>query len=125
LLLCRSYLTNILYPSIAIKMLPTLFKVTLLFVAFQQSHAAVTWKKVGCDGYAVGGVGIDEIWDNAALLATNAQAQIPIIPTKSSVFNDLGRRAGANANFMFGINFNALTGTDAAGQATMSEVSGA
>ena len=105
-----------------------LFRALLLFIAFafRQGHAAVIWRTIGCTGWTFKGVSIDAIWDNANLMATNAQAQINIIPTSPmGMLNTDARRVGANANFMFGIPFDKLTGTNAAGTATMAQVSSA
>jgi hypothetical protein len=107
-------------------MLLILFRALLLFIAFRQGHAAVSWRTIGCTGWTFGGDSIDTIWDNADLMATNAQAEIKIIPTSAAgLLNTNARRAGANAKFMFGIPFNKLTGTNAAGTATMGQVSSA
>jgi hypothetical protein len=103
-----------------------LFRALLLFIAFRRGHAAVTWRTIGCTGWTFGGDSIDAIWDNADLMATNAQAEIKIIPTSAAALvNTIARRAGANAKFMFGIPFNKFTGTNAVGTATMGQVSSA
>ncbi|RYP81601.1 hypothetical protein DL770_005852 [Monosporascus sp. CRB-9-2] len=98
-----------------------MFRASLSFLAFQQSLAAVTWRTIGCDGWTFKGKSIDAIWDNAVLMTTQAQSQIDAIPTRMRMggFNDLQKRAGANAEFMFGVNFNRFTGLGSAGLATM------
>ncbi|RYP75285.1 hypothetical protein DL769_003840 [Monosporascus sp. CRB-8-3] len=96
-----------------------MFRASLSFLAFQQSLAAVTWRAIGCDGWTFKGKSMDEIWDNAVLMTTQAQSQIDAIPTRLGRFNNLQRRAGANAEFMFGVDFNKITGLGSAGSATM------
>jgi hypothetical protein len=103
-----------------------LFTAFFLSIAFRQGHAAVTWRTIGCTGWTFGGDSIDAIWDNADLMATNAQAEIKIIPTNAAgLLNTNARRAVANAKFMFGIHVSRFTGTNAAGAATMGQVSSA
>ncbi|KAH8765138.1 hypothetical protein BGZ57DRAFT_857273 [Hyaloscypha finlandica] len=97
----------------------TLSRALLSSLAFGQCYAAVTWRTVGCDGWTHDGKNIDQIWDNAQALVTNAQARIDAIPDGNSVFDEPARRAGGNAKFMFGINFNRFTGIDQAGKVVM------
>lgn len=93
-----------------------LFRGFLSFLTLRQCHAAVTWRTVGCEGWSFDGVSMDAIWDNAILMATNAQSQINAVPTGRGVpLNDNGRRARANVDFMFGVNINPLTGINSAG----------
>ncbi|KAI0154609.1 hypothetical protein GGR57DRAFT_512117 [Xylariaceae sp. FL1272] len=105
-------------------------KVLQTLIAFPLSvvprcHAAVTWQTVGCNNYAYRGQSIDAIWDNAIALAQNAQRQIDAIPTKPST-SSKGRIAGANAKFMFGVEFSSkmgmTTGLDSKGKMTMATV---
>lgn len=65
---------------------------------------------------------MNQIWDNAVAMTTQAQSQIDLIPTKAGSFNDLQKRAGANAKFIFGVNFRRFLGLDSAGQSTMQVV---
>jgi hypothetical protein len=103
----------------------TLFRALLLTIAFGQCHAAVTWTTVGCDGWTFKGVPIDDIWDNAMLMTTNAQSRINAIPTNFvGVRKTNAVEAGANAVFMFNIPWSKNTGTTRAGTATMAQVSG-
>lgn len=104
--------------------LPKLF---FLFVAFRESHAAVSWRSVGCENWSFKDTPLDTIWTNAELMATNAQEQLRNIPTSAAgmATSKEGRRAGANAKFMFDIPWNKLTGTDEAGRDTINHLSSA
>ncbi|PVH84027.1 hypothetical protein DL98DRAFT_528877 [Cadophora sp. DSE1049] len=102
----------------------TLSRALLSSLAFGQCYAAVTWRTIGCDGWTHDGKNIDQIWDNAQALVTNAQARIDAIPDGNSVFDEPARRAGGNAKFMFGINFNRFTGIDQAGKVVMASARG-
>jgi hypothetical protein len=96
-----------------------LSKALLSFIALGQCHAAVTWRTIGCDGWTFKGVSIDDIWDNANVMAANAQTQISAIPTSPlGMTSSNAKNAGANAKFMFGINFNKVLGMNSAGRAT-------
>src|ERR1700761_6747338 len=70
----------------------------------QQCHAVVTWDTIECDNVVIGGAALNDIWDNAALLASNAGNEIgtladsSLVPPKTAV----GRIAD-NAKWMFGI----------------------
>ncbi|KAE9365572.1 hypothetical protein N431DRAFT_518986 [Stipitochalara longipes BDJ] len=114
---------HISYHSPALKMHIKLFKVLLSFIAFGQCHAAVTWTTIGCNGFTFDGSTIDQIWDNANLMASNAQSQISLIPSNilTSTFRDGAKTAGANAKLMFGIKFG-KSGTDSDGKTTMATV---
>lgn len=64
---------------------------------------------------------MDDIWENAKLEATNAQSRIDAIPVIGA-FSDNGRRAGANANFMFNVPFHNYKGLSLSGKRTMGTV---
>jgi len=77
-----------------------LFGALLSFITFEQCHAVqpVTWRTVGCTGWTFGGSSIDDIWDNAHVMATNAQSQISAVPTSAiGILKENARKAGANA----------------------------
>ncbi len=58
-------------------------------------------------------------------MTTNAQSRIAAIPTSAkALVNPTARKAGVNANFMYGINFNKVTGMNAAGAVTMQKANG-
>lgn len=89
-------------------MLPVLF-----LLAIRPCLGAVTWKKIGCDGWTYDGAGIEDVWDNAVAMATKAQSQIDAVPTEGSIlkpFTDTQKKAGANAEFMWGGSFRKLLG---------------
>ncbi|KAI1375972.1 hypothetical protein F4677DRAFT_91869 [Hypoxylon crocopeplum] len=100
-----------------------LLRALLSLLTLGQVHAVVTWRTIGCDNWSFKGASIDDIWDNALLMTTNAQSQRNAIPTNAAgMLSGNGRRAGANAKFMFGVKFDKLTGMDAAGTTTMNTV---
>jgi hypothetical protein len=110
-----------------LKMQISFFKTLLSFIAFGKCHAGVTWRTFGCDTYTLDGATIDQIWDNANDMATNAQTQISLIPNSLVGVMQGGQNAkiaGANAQMMWGIKYG-KTGTNSAGQATMEDVNSA
>lgn len=89
----------------------TLSKVFLSSLALGQCYAVVTWETIGCTGWTFDGNSIDQIWDNAIDLATNAQNQLDAIPSTSlSRKPDAKKIALANGRFMFGVDLNPLSG---------------
>jgi hypothetical protein len=76
----------------------------LLALLLAPADAVVTWQQIGCGGIAVAGATLDQMWDNAKLMASNANTVIDtavnakiIVPlTKTSAAAD-------NAKWMFGI----------------------
>lgn len=101
-----------------------ILKYFLLLIAAQKCDAVVTWKKIGCDGWLFKETNIDDIWDNAKLMAKNAQTQIGHVPQYRVSMNfGNARIMGANSNFLFGIDWNEETGTNPAGKTTMQQVS--
>lgn len=103
-----------------------LFKALLLFISFEKCYAAIPWTLIGCDEYKFRGADIDTIWANANQMVTNAQKQIDLIPgNRITLMTTSGASiAGANAVFMFNIPWDAKTGTNSAGKATMGTVDG-
>ncbi|PMD16806.1 hypothetical protein NA56DRAFT_708373 [Hyaloscypha hepaticicola] len=102
----------------------SLFKALLLFISFGKCYAAIPWTLIGCDEYKFRGADIDTIWANANQMVTNAQKQIDLIPgNRITLMTTSGASiAGANAAFMFNIPWDAKTGTNSAGKATMGTV---
>ncbi|KAH6886289.1 hypothetical protein B0T10DRAFT_550072 [Thelonectria olida] len=101
----------------------TMLRVLLCFLSIGQCLAVIPWKPIGCDDWSFQGKTIQDIWDNAIELATQAQSQIDLIPTTFSLkHSEAEKLSGANAHFMFNVNFRDHRGLDEAGQTTMSTV---
>lgn len=85
----------------------------LLCLGFRQSLAAVPWRTFGCDGFVFTGTNgadksVDEVWDNAVAMTIQAESQIDLIPKEPKFkvqVNSAEKRAGANAEYMFGTKF--------------------
>lgn len=100
-----------------------LLQVLLLF-AVQPCLGAVPWKTIGCDGWTYDGASIDDLWENAKVLADRAKAGMARVPT-SAGFPDVDeRRAGANAEFMWGGSFRYGLGYSSAGQSALATAQG-
>ncbi|KAH8664518.1 hypothetical protein BX600DRAFT_550542 [Xylariales sp. PMI_506] len=111
--------------SPAFKMWNAILGGLLYFLAFRQCHAQIPWVTVGCDQFELGGTPLDAtaVWNNGKAMAANAMSQIDAIPTSlAGMTRTNARQAGANAEFMFNVNFKAISGLDTPGQATMSNV---
>lgn len=84
-----------------------------LCLGFRQSLAAVPWRTFGCDGFSFSGTNgasksVDEVWDNAVAMTIQAESQIDLIPkelTPRRRVSSAEKRAGANAEYMFGTKF--------------------
>ena len=118
--------SQLLLYSPALTMQISLSKTLLLFISVGKCYAAIPWTLIGCDEYKFRAVDIDTIWANANQMVTNAQKQIDLIPGNRITMMKSGASiAGANAVFMFNIPWDADTGTNSAGKATMGTVDGA
>ncbi|KAF4963514.1 hypothetical protein FSARC_8481 [Fusarium sarcochroum] len=86
-----------------------LFKSLVGFLAFEQCRAAVAWYSIGCEGETVAGDSIDDIWDSAVALSSNAQSVIKELNsvTKVSARSDDSPTAN-NARYLWGISFRFL-----------------
>jgi hypothetical protein len=78
-----------------------------LTVYVTSCRAAVTWTKIGCDNPAVtfNGATVDEIWDNANLMAQNANSAIDSILNANAIkaLSPSLSTIADNAKWMFGI----------------------
>ncbi|KAI1760930.1 hypothetical protein GGR53DRAFT_525566 [Hypoxylon sp. FL1150] len=99
----------------------TLYQGLILFLAVWQCSAAVTWRAIGCDGWSFDGTSMDTIWDNAILMAANAQSAIQAVPTGvPNPFKDEEKRARGNVNFMFGVS-SSVMGIDSDGKQALED----
>ena len=79
----------------------------LLALGLRHACAVVTWEQIECAGVTISGQTLDNIWDNAALLASNAESTINTL-TSASTIKALTMPANLanNAKWMFGISVN-------------------
>ncbi|KAI5457549.1 hypothetical protein BGZ63DRAFT_394954, partial [Mariannaea sp. PMI_226] len=93
-------------------------------LAVHQCTADVTWRTIGCDSWSFQGQTINQIWDNAVAMSTQAQRQIDLIPTKMGLggFKKPQQIAVANAKFIWGVEYKKVMGLTADGQNTMAKV---
>ena len=99
----------------------------LSFLAFAQCQAAVTWTTIGCEGITLQGASIDDMWDNAVLMAQNAVSSINMVVNADTIVPLTKTSRGAdNAKAMFGakFGFSKITGLDDASKVRLNEVSG-
>ncbi|KAF5015234.1 hypothetical protein F66182_13507 [Fusarium sp. NRRL 66182] len=94
------------------------------YIAVGPSLAAVTWKTVGCEQVTHNGVNIDDMWDNALLMAQNAQTSINSITSGITLPRTTKGRVADNARSMFGIDINWVLSLGSAAKSTLSDVLG-
>ncbi|PMD33048.1 hypothetical protein L207DRAFT_590119 [Hyaloscypha variabilis F] len=115
-----------------------LFKALLLLITFGQCHVAnqptISWTLVGCDDWTYPKKDpakpnlelftIQQIWDNANLMITNAMSQIDAIPIDESVLLKTfsKKSAGINAEFMFGTHWTTFMGATKGDAATFTKI---
>ncbi len=95
-----------------------MLRLLIAFLAVQPCLAAVTWRTIGCDGWTFQGSTAAQIWDNAADMVVQAQSQIAAVPNGPSMSKPK-RIAGANAKFMWGIDYHSATGTNSDGRTAL------
>lgn len=79
----------------------------LLALGLQPACAVVTWEPIECAGVTIGGASLNDIWDNAALLASNAESTISTLTTASTIKAlTMPANLANNAKWMFGISVN-------------------
>jgi hypothetical protein len=104
-----------------------LFKALLSFIAFGQCYGLnppldVTWRADNCNGFMFNGASLNQIWDNAASMALNAQLSIAAVPnTAMQVVTASAddKRAGGNAQLMWGPKYSRATGADSTLQSNL------
>jgi hypothetical protein len=109
-----------------------LFKALLSFIAFGQCYGLnppldVTWRADNCAGFMFNGASINQIWDNAASMALNAQLSIAAVPNtimEVATASADDKRAGGNAQLLWGPKYSKATGADSTLQSNLQFVTG-